>query len=105
MQNDFFKKRKANERYVYSCIINPRDKTAKLNNRVFTSLDMYPTILYSIGANISGNRLGLGVNLFSEEQTLAEEYGVKYLDKELLKNSKYYNNYILDDNYVTDIFY
>lgn len=105
MQNDFFKKRKANERYVYNCIINPRDKTAKFNNRIFTSLDMYPTILYSIGANISGNRLGLGVNLFSEEQTLAEEYGVRYLDKELLKNSKYYNNYILDDNYVTNIFY
>lgn len=105
MQNDFFKKRNANERYVYSCIINPRDKTAKLNNRIFTSLDTYPTILYSIGANISGNKLGLGVNLFSEEKTLAEKYGVKYLNKELLKNSKYYNNYILNDNYATDIFY
>lgn len=100
MQNDFFNKRGASDRYVYSCIINPRSKTGNFKNRVYTALDTYPTILYSIGADIPGNKLGLGVNLFSSFKTLAEEYGLQYLDSRLQERSKFYNDVLMDDNYV-----
>ena len=39
---------------------------------------------------IAGDRLGLGVNLFSGLPTLYEEYGGAYLDAELLKRSDLY---------------
>lgn len=35
-------------------------KTTKINKRAFTSLDFFPTILESIGAEIQGHKLGLG---------------------------------------------
>ena len=37
------------------------------------SNDTYPTVVSALGGNIKGDRLGLGVNLFSSEKTLAEE--------------------------------
>jgi phosphoglycerol transferase len=61
---------------------------------MFSQYDMYPTILASIGANIPGNKLGFGINLFSEEKTLIEELGIDVFDKELLKSSSYYDKYI-----------
>ena len=58
-------------------------------------MDLYPTTLAALGATIEGNKLALGTNLFSEEQTLIEKYGFKYVDNELKKVSKFYDNYIL----------
>ena len=83
------------KRKVYNVFINASLKPAKEKNRKFTTIDMFPTILASIGAEIKGNRLGLGTNLFSEEQTLSEKYGYEYLFEELNKNSNYYNDNIL----------
>ena len=97
MQTDFFAKRKAEDskRYVYNCIINAPKNNAKSKNRIVTALDMYPTIVYSIGGEIKGDQLGLGINLFSNKKTLAEKYTLKKLDKELKKKSLFYNNEIL----------
>lgn len=60
------------DRRVYNCFINPAmsvDNDAKYN-RIFTSLDLFPTILASMGYKIEGNRLGLGVNLFRANRRL-----------------------------------
>ena len=100
MQNDFFDKRDADKRYIYFTIINPKNKEGKFNNRIFTSLDTYPTIISSIGGNIDGDKLGLGVNLFSSNETLGERYGLEALDTKLQERSKFYNDVILDDNYL-----
>ncbi len=54
---------------------------------------------FRLGATIDGDKLGLGVNLFSNEKTLVEKYGVKYLNAELAKKSIFYNNFILGDTY------
>ena len=99
MQDSFFEDKGAKKRYVYSCIINPLDKPLNNKGRIYTSLDTYPTLVSAIGGIIPGNRLGLGVNLFSLEATLAEKYGLEYLDNELKKKSLFYDDYILDDNY------
>lgn len=83
------------ERKVYNAFINSVVEPVNEKNRKFTTMDMFPTVLASIGAEIEGERLGLGTNLFSEEETLSEKYGYEYLFAELNKKSSFYNNEIL----------
>ncbi len=78
-------------RTVYNCIINPAVEPVKEKNRRFGTYDMFPTTLAAMGVEISGERLGLGTNLFSGVQTLTEQYGFQYLDVELQKHSKFYD--------------
>ena len=99
MQADYFKERGAEERYVYNCYINSAISTENISNRVYSSLDTYPTVLASIGVKIEGDRLGLGTNLFSSTKTLAEKYGFDYLNEEIQKKSTFYNSVILGDDY------
>ena len=69
------------QRKVFTCIINPAVKPADPNKeRVYSTIDIFPTALASVGAEIEGNRLGLGTNLFSERETLTEEYGQKKVE-------------------------
>lgn len=86
-------------RTMYNAFINAPIKPVTKNNRLFTSLDMYPTILASMGVQIEGNRLGLGTNLFSNKRTLVEEFGLNYVDRELSRNSHFYNRVILNNDY------
>ncbi len=76
---------------VYNCIINSAAAGNNYKNREFTSLDMFPTTLASMGCKIPGERLGLGTNLFSDKKTLVEEMGFSEFDRLLGLNSKYYN--------------
>lgn len=96
MQSNFINDTMFNNRSVYYCLINPYNKNKISSNRVFTALDTYPTIVSAIGGKIEGEKLGLGVNLFSGEKTLVEEYGLEKLDKELQKKSEFYNKKILN---------
>lgn len=57
-------------------------------NRNYTTFDMFPTALAAMGAEIEGDRLGLGTNLFSTVQTLTERVGIETEKKELEKKSK-----------------
>lgn len=82
-------------RKVYNCIINAAIDPINEKNRLFTTLDMFPTTLAAMGVQIEGNRLGLGTNLFSDTETLSEQYGYDYLYEELNKTSTFYNNKIL----------
>lgn len=79
-------------RTVYNCIINSKISAQNTKNRLFSALDMYPTTLASLGVEIEGDRLGLGINLFSDKKTILEEYGVEYINNELRKTSSFYNN-------------
>lgn len=83
------------ERHIYNAIINSKTTTENTKNRVFTTLDMFPTTLASIGVKIEGNRLGLGTNLFSPIPTLSEELGKEKFQNQLSLKSNYYNNNIL----------
>lgn len=80
------------DRTIYNAFINSAVNPINQYNRLFTSVDLYPTIVASMGGTIEGDKLGLGVNLFSDKQTLAEELGIDVLNQELAKNSKFYNN-------------
>ena len=90
-------------RRVYNCIINAPIKPTKEKNRDFTTFDMFPTTLAALGCTIEGDRLGLGVNLYSDEQTLCERYGIDYLNKEISKASPYYDrNFLYGSRSITE---
>ena len=90
----FFKTININERRIFNLFINTQ-QTENKYNRKFSTIDMFPTTLASLGANIEGDRLALGANLFSNEKTIIEKYGLDYVNKELTYNSNFYNNKIL----------
>ena len=96
MQNGFYEEKFEN-RNIYNTFINSYVNDNYDNkNRVFTSMDMFPTTLAAIGADIQGERLGLGTNLFSKEKTLPEMMGIDEFNNEIMKWSHYYYNNIRD---------
>ena len=83
-------------RTLYNVFINSPIKPVNRTKRLYSSLDMYPTTLAAMGVVIDGERLGLGVNLFSDQSTLVEQYGsIDALNAELTKRSEYYERQIL----------
>jgi phosphoglycerol transferase len=78
------------DRTVYNCFINSAVTTGRMTNREFTHMDIFPTVLAAMGYEIEGDRLGLGTNLFSDQETLAEEMGFDTLNTEVSKSSDYY---------------
>ena len=99
MQDNFYKLQDGYKRTTYNTFINSTVTPKQEKNREFSTLDMYPTTLAALGVEIEGNRLGLGVNLFSEEKTLIEKYGFDYVNNEIQKKSFFYDNYILGNTY------
>jgi len=81
------------KRHIYNCFINAPVQTANTKNRQFSAMDMFPTTLAALGCTIEGNRLGLGVNLFSNLPTLTERLGYDVLNEELAKRSAFYDQF------------
>lgn len=92
MDNSYVKRNISEDydRRVYNCFINSAAEGENCKNRTFTSLDLFPTTLAAMGCEISGERLGLGTNLFSDKQTIAEEIEYERFDHELLYSSSFY---------------
>ena len=86
---------KDSERNIYNVFINAKNSPSKQYNRLFTNIDMFPTILGSLGVKITGDTLGLGTNLFSDKETVVERYG--YLDyyNKISYYSEFYDKEIL----------
>lgn len=83
-------------RTVYNAFINPAIRPVKKRPRQFTNMDLFPTILASIGVKIPGERLGLGTNLFADKETMLEKFGsVKAYDSKLEDRSEYYQHKLL----------
>ena len=79
-------------RKTYCTILNSAvEYVPTEEERQFTVMDMYPTTLAAMGFEIEGNRLGIGVNLFSGEQTMLEKYGLKKLNDLLEERSDFYD--------------
>lgn len=81
-------------RQVFNMFINSSIMNIENNlHKPFSSIDMAPTILESIGVKLKQRRFGLGVSLFSNEKTLLERYEEKYLRNELKQKSQFYNKF------------
>ncbi|WP_461005221.1 LTA synthase family protein [Trueperella pyogenes] len=86
---------KSYNRTVVNIILNPVQGTnlpvSITKNRQYAPFDFFPTILSAIGAKIDGDRIGLGVDLFSGATTLVERDGTALLNKEFAKRSPFYD--------------
>lgn len=88
------------ERTTYNLILNPDPSIGTINNdrlynRDWANFDFFPTILSSLGVEIEGDRLGMGTDLFSNEQTLFERDGVDYVNNQVEYLSTFYNEKLL----------
>lgn len=82
------------DREALDVFINSASPYRNVNkNRTATTVDLFPTILSSMGYSIQGDRLGLGTNLFSPNKTLAEELGYNEFNNELGRNSRFYHRH------------
>lgn len=98
MDGGFFERNMSQgyDRCVYNCIINAPSTPVQEKDRLITPFDMFPTTLAAMGCEIDGDRLGLGVNLFSIQPTLAERLGgYETMNQELGKRSEYYDKVFL----------
>ena len=84
---------KSDNRQVINAFINPAKSATRKNGRQFATFDFAPSILFSMGANVPKNAFGIGRNLFSDEATLLEKFGVDYVQEELQKHSPEYQEF------------
>ena len=79
-------------RKVYTVFLNadaqPEEPDRK---RLYSTLDQFPTTLAALGCRIEGNRLGLGTNLYSSQDTLLERFGEAEVVSEMQKKSNFMN--------------
>lgn len=80
--------------------INSSKKPTSEENRAFSDIDMFPTILSSMNFDIERNRLGFGTDLFSDKKTLVESIGLNNLNVKLGKMSSHliHESYMLKRN-------
>lgn len=93
--------KKGSDRRVLNIFINSVKQPKNAKNRQFTALDIFPTLVESLGAAIEGSRLGLGTSLYSDEPTLLEKgLTPQKLERKLSHPSKLYNRFLLglEDN-------
>ncbi len=88
MDKDFCSAVTYNDRKVYVAFVNAAPtRNASQGMRQYSTFDMFPTTLAALGVEIEGNKLGLGTNLYSGEETLLERYSRQYLNTELQKKT------------------
>ena len=77
------------DRRIYTAFINSSPNLPSPVNkfRQYASMDFFPSTLAALGAQIEGEQLGLGTNLFSEKETLIEHYGIEAMNKNLAQKS------------------
>lgn len=96
MNNGFFARNapEGYQRHIYNCFLNASSVPERIRERQFTTVDLFPTVLAAMGCSIEGERLGLGTNLFSGEETLSELYGYEKLCDLLSMRSEYYTAFL-----------
>ena len=76
--------------FIPDVFCKPEENT----ERLYCTLDLFPTTLAAMGCKIEGDKLGLGTNLYSSKKTLYEEFGEDFVNSELSKNSEFVNSTI-----------
>ncbi len=87
-------------RTIFNLYINSpiEAEESRRTNREFASFDLFPTTLASLGANILGERIGIGTNLFSDRETVVETNTLQSVRDQLSQQSDFYNDHILNFN-------
>ena len=83
------------DRRIWNVFIHPQKKTKETQYREFSTLDLFPTILSSLGFSLPKKGLGLGRDLLGDQKTLVEKYGWDTLNLWIKKRSRFYQKKIL----------
>lgn len=78
------------KRGIFNAFLNLPDGLKINKNKMFTTIDLAPSLLESIGITLSPRSFGLGRSIFSDEPTLIEKLGDKF-KSHLAQNSEFYN--------------
>lgn len=90
------------DRKVFNLFINSKQTPVK-QEREYTTMDLFPSTLATLGATIEGERLGLGTNLFSSKDTILEEFGYDRTREQLMQASDFYNINLLKESGIAEI--
>jgi len=93
--NPGFKQKISSKKYyrtVFTSFLNSPAKKTITKRRDYSTFDLFPTILASLNVRIQGDRLGLGVNLYSKKATLLEKLGEKKFNRLLAYRSIFMEN-------------
>lgn len=71
------------------------ESVAYHREKKYSSLDMFPTLLESMGFELEGHSIGLGRSLYADKPTLLEIYGQPVLDSLLRERSIQYDYFIM----------
>ena len=82
------------KRGIYNLFLNVADGLKIRNDKIFSTYDLAPTILESLGAKFEPRGFGLGRSMFSDEMSLIEKIGVSKLKIRLIQKSLIYDNLI-----------
>lgn len=66
-----------------------------VHSKRYSSLDMFPTLLESMGFVLDGRALGLGRSLYADVPTLLETFGAQKLDSLLRERSIQYDYFLM----------
>lgn len=80
-------------RGIYNVFLNLPDNLKINPHKAFSTFDIAPSILDSLGIQSSLNALGLGRSLFSDEETLTEKLGYEQFNIKLQQKSEIYDNF------------
>ncbi len=81
------------KRGIYNAFLN-LPKGLKIDkNKAFSTYDIAPTLLESVGIKLNPRAFGLGRSMFADEDTLVEKYGVQDLKILIRKKSKIYDKF------------
>ena len=83
--------------YWTNFVINTRldSGIAYQRGRIYSSLDMFPTILESMGYELENHAVALGRSLYDSSPTLLEKYGRKTMDSLLRERSIQYDYFLV----------
>lgn len=81
------------KRGIYNVFLNLPKNLHINSDKVFSTFDMAPTILESLGVTNSQQAFGLGRSLFNNEETLVEKMGASKFKMQIRKNSHIYQQF------------
>ena len=85
---------KAKERKIFNAFWGAVPEVPELKqNQRFCAVDMAPTLLQAAGGRWSHDQFGLGISLFSKEETLAQRLGVGELNRLMSQESGIYRKF------------
>ncbi len=95
METKFTKELNKHKREIITIVMNSNyNNKYKEIHKNYSTFDIAPTLLESMGIQIDSHCFGLGTSLLSDEQTMMEKITPEEFNEETLKPSLFYNGFL-----------